>query len=82
LNIYPENILIGECVKLTDYGIKMTGKNEEPQREYRHFIKGDMNYLLNAYHTPEEILGLLEGKWSLLVERLIVGTVEFCFLKC
>ena len=62
LNIYPENILIGECVKLTDYGIKMTGKNEEPQREYRHFIKGDMNYLLNAYHTPEEILGLLEGK--------------------
>ena len=40
----------------------MTGKNQEPKREYRQLIKGDINYLLNAYHTPEEIMGLLEGK--------------------
>ena len=62
LNIYPENILIGECVKLTDYGIKMTGKNEEPNREVRHLRVGNLSYSLNAYHTPEEIMGLLEGK--------------------
>jgi serine/threonine protein kinase len=62
LNIYPENILIGECVKLTDYGIKLAGKNEEPHREYRQLIKGEINYSLNAYHTPEEIKGLMEGK--------------------
>jgi serine/threonine protein kinase len=62
LNIYPENILIGECVKLTDYGIKMTGKSEEPKREIRYLKKGELNYPVNAYHTPEEIMGLLEGK--------------------
>ena len=61
LNIYPENILIGECVKLTDYGLKMTGKNDGPKREKRRLRKGNLNYVINAYHTPEEIIGLLSG---------------------
>ena len=62
LNVYPENILIGECVKLTDYGLKMTGKNEPPKREIRHLKAGNYNYIINAYHTPEEIMGLLNGE--------------------
>ena len=61
LNIYPENILIGECVKLTDYGLKMTGKNDGRKRETRRLRKGNLNYVINAYHTPEEILGILRG---------------------
>ena len=61
LNIYPENILIGECVKLTDYGLKMAGKNDGPKRETRRLRKGNFNYLINAYHTPEEIIGILSG---------------------
>ena len=64
LNIYPENILIGECVKLTDYGLKMTGKNDGPKREIRHLRKGNINYNINAYYTPEEILGILSGQKS------------------
>ena len=36
LNVNPENILVTECVKLTDYGLKMAGKNEKPKRESKH----------------------------------------------
>ena len=61
LNIYPENILIGECVKLTDYGLKMTGKSDVPKREVRRLRKGNLNYVINPYHTPEEIIGILSG---------------------
>ena len=62
MNIYPENILINECVKLTDYGLKMTGNNEGPNREVRRLKKGNLNYVINSYHPPEEILGILNGE--------------------
>ena len=62
MNIYPENILIGECVKLTDYGLKMTGNNEGPKREVRRLKKGNLNYVINSYHPPEEISGILNGE--------------------
>jgi serine/threonine protein kinase len=58
LNVCPENILIGECVKLTDYGLKMTGNNEGPKRETRRLRKGNLYYVINCYHTPEEIIGI------------------------
>ena len=32
LNVSPENILVSECIKLTDYGLKMEGKNTKPRR--------------------------------------------------
>ena len=62
INLCPENILIGECVKLTDYGIKMTGKNEMPKRDIRRFIKDGNSYAVNAYHTPEEIMGIINDE--------------------
>ena len=62
INLCPENILIGECVKLTDYGIKMTGKNDIPKREVRRFIKDNYTYIINAYHTPEEIVGIYKNE--------------------
>ena len=62
LNVCPENILIGECVKLTDYGLKMTGNNKGPKREIRRLRKGNLNYIINCYHTPEEITGIANGE--------------------
>ena len=62
INVCPENILIGECVKLTDYGIKMTGKNEGPKREIIQINKGQNNYVINAYHTPEEIISIYKDE--------------------
>ena len=59
LNIFPENILISECVKLTDYGLKMSGKNEKPKRDTRFLHKKGYNYIINAYTTPEEINSIL-----------------------
>ena len=60
-NIYPENILIGECVKLTDYGLKMTGKNEAPKREEVYFEKGNYKWPINAYSAPEDIIAISNG---------------------
>ena len=51
INIYPENILIGECVKLTDYDLKMAGMNEAPERR----IISVNNNNINHYFPPEEI---------------------------
>ena len=62
INVCPENILIGECVKLTDYGIKMTGKNEGPKRVTKQIKKGQINYLINAYHTPEEVISICKNE--------------------
>ena len=62
LNIYPENILIGECVKLTDYGLKMAGKNDGPKRVTKVLTKDDTTYTINGYHTPEEIMGIKKGE--------------------
>ena len=51
INIYPENILIGECVKLTDYDLKMAGMNEAPERRIISVNKNNINH----YFPPEEI---------------------------
>ena len=51
LNVCPENALIGECEKLTDYGLKMSGNNEGSKREIRRLKKGNLNYVINCYHT-------------------------------
>ena len=59
INIFPENILIGECVKLTDYGLKISGKNDGPKREIRHLRARNTTYDINAYSSPEEILGIM-----------------------
>ena len=64
MNIYPENILIGECVKLTDYGLKMTRNTEGPNRQIRRLKKGNFNYIINSYYAPEQILAILNGETS------------------
>ena len=58
INICPENILIGDCVKITDYGIKMSRKNEPPNRKIHYLKKGNYNITINSYTTPEEIIGI------------------------
>jgi len=58
INICPENILIGDCVKITDYGIKMSRKNEPPNRKIHYLKKGNYNITINSYTTPEEIKGI------------------------
>ena len=66
LNVNPENILVNECVKLTDYGLKMEGKNEKPKRKTILKKRENINYLINAYTSPEELNTILNGKPSLL----------------
>ena len=31
INVNLENVLVNECIKLTDYGLKMEGKNNKPK---------------------------------------------------
>ena len=62
LNIRPENILVDECIKLTDYGLKMTGKQEMPKRAKDMVSSGDKNALIDAYFSPEEINSILNTK--------------------
>jgi serine/threonine protein kinase len=62
LNVNPENILFTECIKLTDYGLKMEGKNEKPKRVTIIKKKDNINYLINAYTSPEELGAILTGK--------------------
>lgn len=64
LNVNPENILVTECIKLTDYGLKMEGKNEKPKRKTIIKKKDNINFLINAYTSPEELEALLNGKTS------------------
>ena len=66
LNVNPENILISECVKLTDYQLKMEGRNEKPKRDTRIKKKENFNYIINAYTSPEELNAILNGKSCLL----------------
>ena len=33
LNVNPENILISECIKLTDYALRLEGRNDKPKRK-------------------------------------------------
>ena len=62
LNIRPENILIDECVKITDYGLKMTGKTEIPKRAKDMITIGNRNIAIDAYFSPEEINSILNTK--------------------
>ena len=66
LNVNPENILVSECVKLTDYGLKMEGKNGKPRRDTRYKKKENINYIINAYTSPEELNAILNGKPCIL----------------
>ena len=66
LNVNPENVLISECVKLTDYGLKMEGKNEKPKRNTIYKKKENINYIINAYTSPEELNAILNGKPCIL----------------
>ena len=55
LNIRPENILVDECIKLTDYGLKMTGKPDLPKRIQDAINLGNKSILIDSYYSPEEI---------------------------
>ena len=66
LNVNPENILVNECVKLTDYGLKMEGRNDKPKRDTRYKKKENINYIINAYTSPEELNAILNGKPCIL----------------
>ena len=60
ITVLPETILIGECLKLTDYGLKMSVKNmsKKPLRTTFYIKKGQSNYPITAYTSPEELEGL------------------------
>ena len=62
LNIRPENILIDECAKITDYGLKMTGKAEIPKRIKDMVTIGNRNLVIDVYFSPEEINSILNPK--------------------
>ena len=66
LNVTPENVLITECVKLTDYGLKMEGKNQKPKRTNILLKKDNINYIINAYTSPEELNAILNKKPCIL----------------
>ena len=66
LNVNPENVLITECVKLTDYGLKMEGKNQKPKRNNILLKKDNINYIINAYTSPEELNAILNKKPCIL----------------
>jgi serine/threonine protein kinase len=62
LNIRPENILVDECIKITDYGLKMAGKQEMPKRAKDMISIGSRNMFIDAYFSPEEINSILNPK--------------------
>ena len=66
LNVTPENILIDQCIKLTDYGLKMEGKNQKPKRTNILYKKDNINYIINAYTSPEELNAILNKKPCIL----------------
>ena len=66
LNVNPENILVNECVKLTDYGLKMEGKTQKPKRKNILLKKDNIKYLINAYTSPEELNAIINKKPCIL----------------
>ena len=66
LNVNPENILVTECIKLTDYGLKMEGKNQKPKRTNIILKKENINYIINAYTSPEELNAIINRKPCIL----------------
>ena len=67
ITILPETILIGECLKLTDYGLKMSVKNiNKKQVRNTFYLKiGNSNYPITAYTSPEELESLKNNKTSI-----------------
>ena len=61
LNVNPENILISECIKLTDYALRLEGRNDKPKRKTIYKKKGKINYLINSYTSPETLNAILNG---------------------
>ena len=66
LSVIPENILVSDCIKLTDYGLKMEGKAQKPKRANVLLKKDNINYIINAYTSPEELNAILNKKPCLL----------------
>ena len=62
LNIRPENILVDESIKITDFGLKMTGKSEIPKRAKDMVTIGNRTIIIDAYFSPEEINSILNTK--------------------
>ena len=62
LNIRPENILVDESIKITDFGLKMTGKPEIPKRAKDMVTIGNRTIIIDAYFSPEEINSILNTK--------------------
>ena len=62
VNIRPENILVDECVKITDFGLKMTGKTDIPKRAKQIINMGNKNITIDGYFSPEEINNILNKK--------------------
>jgi deoxycytidylate deaminase len=66
LSVVPENVLIGDdCVKLTDYGLKMEGKKQKPKRTNILYKKDNINYMINAYTSPEELNAILNARGNI-----------------
>ena len=62
INITPETILIDICVKLTDFNLKMIGKNDSSNR-YNGVLKiGNHEIQINSYTTPEELKSVIDGE--------------------
>ena len=62
INITPETVLIDICVKLTDFNLKMIGKNESTNR-YNGLLKiGNHEIQINSYTTPEELKSVIDGE--------------------
>ena len=66
INVNLENVLVNECIKLTDYGLKMEGKNSKPKRNNILLKKENINYIINAYTSPEELNAILNRKPCIL----------------
>ena len=70
VNIRPENILVDECVKITDYGLKMTGKADIPKRPKEVINIGNRNVCIDGYFSPEEVDNILNKKDNVLNSKM------------
>ena len=55
IKITPETVLVDICVKLTDFGLKMIGKEDEPIRHVENLIIDNHKFKISSYTTPEEL---------------------------
>ncbi len=62
INITPETILIDICVKLTDFNLKMIGKNDSSNRYIGVLKIGNHEIQINSYTTPEELKSVIDGE--------------------